>query len=161
MSLFSVNVVSHIIEKAIYLSLLGLGIYFVYQGDVIQRYRIKRTNFAEYSEPVSELPTIITRVEHNKGMHAIHPKFGTDYAIFLRDPWVLPQKGWPPFNYTTVQEGVNNTILVRGVTLKFKLEIGYDFDGKNEILRITPLHFDAATLHPRFSLGYFFANQSH
>ena len=31
------------------------------------------------------------------------------------------------------KEGVNNTILVRGVTLKFKMEIGYDFSGKKEI----------------------------
>ena len=78
MSLFSVNVVSHTIEKVIYLSLLGLGIYFIDQGDVIQRYRIKRTNFAEYSEPASELPTIITRVEHSS--QAIHPKIGTDHT---------------------------------------------------------------------------------
>ena len=67
----------------------------------------------------------------------------------------------PPFNYATLKEGVNNAILVRGVTLKFKMEIGYDFLGKNEILRITPLHFDAAKLHFPFSIGYFFANQSH
>ena len=49
----------NIIDKVVYLVLLCLGIYFIYQGGVVQRFHMKRTNFAEYSEPMTELPTII------------------------------------------------------------------------------------------------------
>ena len=35
-----------------------IGFYLIFSGDVIERFSLKRTNFAEYSENVSELPTI-------------------------------------------------------------------------------------------------------
>ena len=44
-------------EKSIYLALVCLGFYFIYQGDVLQKFQLKRTNFAEYEEPITELPT--------------------------------------------------------------------------------------------------------
>ena len=34
-------------------SMVG-GIYFIYQGEIVQRFNLKRTNFAIYSEPIVE-----------------------------------------------------------------------------------------------------------
>ena len=39
--------------------MLGLGIYLIYQGDIVQRFRLKRSNFAVFTEPIVELPTIV------------------------------------------------------------------------------------------------------
>ena len=52
-----------VIENMIYITLLGVGIYFIYEGDVVQRYHRKRTNFAVYEEPMTELPTVVTYVQ--------------------------------------------------------------------------------------------------
>ena len=42
-------------------SMVG-GLYFIYQGGIVQRFNLKRTNFAIYSEPIVELPTIVAYV---------------------------------------------------------------------------------------------------
>ena len=49
-----------VLQNAVYIALLTLGCYFIYQGKVIQRYLIQRTDFSEYSEAMSELPTLTT-----------------------------------------------------------------------------------------------------
>ena len=49
-----------VLQKVVYLALLSLGCYFIYQGQVVQRFIIQRTDFSEYSETVSELPTLLT-----------------------------------------------------------------------------------------------------
>ena len=41
-----------------------IGFYLIFSGDVIERFSLKRTNFAEYSENVSELPTIQSRIAY-------------------------------------------------------------------------------------------------
>ena len=48
------------LQNAVYIALLTLGCYFIYQGKVVQRFLIQRTDFSEYSEPMSELPTLLT-----------------------------------------------------------------------------------------------------
>ena len=53
-------------DNLVYFSLLGLGVYFIYIGDVIPRFLIGRTNFAEYEEVMNELPTISTFIIDNK-----------------------------------------------------------------------------------------------
>ena len=42
------------------LTLFCLGVYFIYVGEVVQRFHAKRTNFAVYKETMSEYPTIQT-----------------------------------------------------------------------------------------------------
>ena len=49
-----------LLDKLFYVFLLGLGIYFIYEGDVIPRFQGKRTNFAVYLEDMKELPTLST-----------------------------------------------------------------------------------------------------
>ena len=50
------------VDKLFSFSLFGLGIFFIYMGDVIPRYQIGQTNFAVYQETMKELPTIVTYI---------------------------------------------------------------------------------------------------
>ena len=54
------SLILSVLQNAVYIALLTLGCYFIYQGKVVQRYLIQRTDFSEYSEAMSELPTLIT-----------------------------------------------------------------------------------------------------
>ena len=49
-----------VIDGLILFLLMGLGFYFIYKGDVLNRFQLKRTNFAEYTEDLSEIPTVTT-----------------------------------------------------------------------------------------------------
>ena len=48
----------YISDKIFHIALLAVGFYFLYQGEVIQRFRDGRTNFAVYSEPMREMATL-------------------------------------------------------------------------------------------------------
>ena len=50
-----------IVDNVFYVTLLILGIYFIYQGDVWYRYSSRKTLFAESDEPLTEFPNIILR----------------------------------------------------------------------------------------------------
>ena len=58
------NVCIHFIGLFVYLAMLCLGIYFINEGAVLERFQMKRTNFAESNERVNELPTILTHLEY-------------------------------------------------------------------------------------------------
>ena len=64
----------------IYILFLSLGIYFIKQGEVPEKYLQKRTNFAEYLEPVTELPTITTWIQTEFVEDSIL-EYGRDYRI--------------------------------------------------------------------------------
>ena len=66
-------------RKLVYLAMFGLGVYFIYQGDVMQRFYRKRTNFATYEEDITELPSIVTWIlAPNQYL-----KFAKDFRIVL------------------------------------------------------------------------------
>ena len=67
-------------DVVIYISFLSLGIYFIKQGEVPEKYLLKRTNFAEYLEPVTELPTISTWIQ-TEFMEDSILEYGRDYRI--------------------------------------------------------------------------------
>ena len=76
-----------IIEKTIFLSLLGLGVYFIYHGDVLSRFEKKRTNFLSYGESITELPTVVIGVVGTSGFCSSltkHIKLGEDIKIWFR-----------------------------------------------------------------------------
>ena len=64
-----------IVDKSVYLALFCVGCVFIYQGDVLQRFQLKRTNFAEYEEDITELPTVQTWLGFG------NLTFGQDYNI--------------------------------------------------------------------------------
>ena len=75
---YSIKIVSLIIDKLVYVTMLGLGIYFIYQGEVVQRFHLMRTNFMVYEEPIYEHPTIITYISPS----IKNVTFGKDFKIY-------------------------------------------------------------------------------
>ena len=75
-----------VIDTVLYLSFLGVGIYFIYDSDIIQKFQLKRTNFAEYEEILTELPTLLTHIQYNfDAKYAwTHLKYGKDFNISFK-----------------------------------------------------------------------------
>ena len=90
------------IRQLLYVTMFALGIYFIHQGDVLQKYLKQRTAFTVYKEEVSELPTIVTWI----GM-ADHSR----HLIFEKDYWILFKLGSLPLvssdNLTQLKYGAN------------------------------------------------------
>ena len=59
--------------------LTGLGLYFIYKGDVLNRFQLKRTNFAEYTEDISEIPTVTTWISYASNGHFL--KYWRDFKM--------------------------------------------------------------------------------
>ena len=77
------------LDITLYLGLMITGVYFIYLGNVWARYKQKRTNFAEYDEAISELPTLVTWIQYFPNVQrSEYLKFGEDYSIiFWQHPW--------------------------------------------------------------------------
>ena len=55
-----------------------MGIYLIFLGDVIEKYLSGKTSYAEYTEEITELPTIVTYLDSSDlGKHT----YGKDYDI--------------------------------------------------------------------------------
>ena len=68
---------SYVLNKLVYMTMFGLGSYFIYKGDVVQRFQLKRTNFAVYEEAIYKLPNTVMYIwPPNKNI-----TFGKDYWI--------------------------------------------------------------------------------
>ena len=65
----------------VYLAMLCLGIYFINEGAVLERFQMKRTNFAESNERVNELPTILANIEYQHPYPNKLLDYGTDFNI--------------------------------------------------------------------------------
>ena len=75
-----IKILFNILGKMVYFCTLGIGVYFIYEGEVVQRFQRRRTNFAHYEEQVSELPIHTISVwTKNKTF-----KFGEDYHLQFR-----------------------------------------------------------------------------
>ena len=81
---YSFTVVSLVIDILVYVTMLSLGIYFIYKGDVVQRFHLMRTNFMVYEEPIYEHPTIITWLDYTYMSPSIkNITFGKDFKIYF------------------------------------------------------------------------------
>ena len=68
-----------VLNNVVYYAMLVLGFYFIYKGDVVQRFMLKRANFAAYEAPITELPTIITWIyPYKKNIN-----FGEDFKLYF------------------------------------------------------------------------------
>ena len=67
------------IQNALHVFLISVGIYFIYMGDVVNRFQAKKTYFAEYYEPITELPTIWTWITFSKDPPGL--TLGRDFNI--------------------------------------------------------------------------------
>ena len=64
-------------KNTIYVTLMCLGWYLIWHGNVWDRYHGRKTNFAEYDEPITELPTIVTWAENAQGKL----RFDQDFSL--------------------------------------------------------------------------------
>ena len=85
-----------IVDNVLYLCLMFLGFYFIYEGYVVPRFVSKRTNFAQYEETVKEFPTILTFIDIPQ-----KDKFqlGNDFNISIW-PETPDWSFWKPKNLT-------------------------------------------------------------
>ena len=85
--------IHQLINQSVYLALICVGCFFIYQGDVLQRFHLKRTNFAEYEEDLTELPTIMIPPVRPRNI-----KFERDYNISFQaldgSPYINPTDGY-------------------------------------------------------------------
>ena len=111
----------YVTEKVFYYVLLGVGIFFIYQGDVITRYWLKRTNFAEFSEPLAELPTILAYSDPPESSLSLQKDFNISLGVFKSKK----------IQFTLSEEGRNS---VGDGQQIFNLENVYNENG----VRVTP-----------------------
>ena len=78
----------------IYIVFSVLGFYFIYAGDIFQKFNAKRSNFAEYDETVTEFPTIVTYVKTHANRFQ---KYGKDFNISLT---IVSNKTYSDHNLT-------------------------------------------------------------
>ena len=126
MSLSDIRHTLSFLDKLLYVALAILGFFFIYHGEVIQRFNKGKTFFAEYNEALDEFPTITT---YFLGKVSSKPKYGKDFNISMG---AYPD-GEPVRNLSFGE----NTI--PGSTLKVYFE---PFGQWSQDFRITPLNFD-------------------
>ena len=112
-----------VIHRLGYISLLMLGYYFIDRGDILQKYNSRRTNFAEYYENVTEMPTIGIRVEYS---NQTLPEFSQSVGTFLGPP--MNGELTPGYinlinhekegNVTVFFEEIERTVFIRGFARK-------------------------------------------
>ena len=105
------NQTIQIVGHFMYMAFLCLGIYFIYEGNVVQRFQMKRTNFAESNERLNELPTILAEIEY------IYPYpdnlmiYGTDVNISYQAVG-LEEKMEKQINLTLGKNTLSNSELI-------------------------------------------------
>ena len=115
-------------QKLVYLCMLGLGIYLIYQGEVLQKFQLMRTNFAVYKEHIFEFPTIGT---------CIYPysytfKLGRDFNIqFKAGVETFPLEG---INLTIGENEIKNS----------RMKVSFQRYHLPNSYTITQIHFEAS-----------------
>ena len=120
------------INLTVYLTMLGLGSYLIYQGEVFQKFQAKKTNFAVYTEEIVEIPTMSTYI-YPPMTNRI--QFQKDFNISLR-------------SFKADQE-INLTFgenIVPGTNLRLKFDRPTAAWSPHHF-KITPLNFKRETLH--------------
>ena len=121
-----------ILQKVIYFGLLSLGCYFIYQGQVVQRFVIQRTDFSEYSETVSELPTLVT------------------YPM-LYNTWMIGQDFNISYGIRGSSSAKNLSIGINDISESLRIDVEHLYNVS--VFKITPLNFSNDLL-PDYVLSY-------
>ena len=83
--------INEIVNISCYLTLFSLGLYWIFTGDALNKYFLKRTNFAEFSEPMDRIPTILTWIDPIDGYRHWNYEIGKDYNItFASEGYIKP-----------------------------------------------------------------------
>ena len=141
-----------LLDKSIYIALLVLGIYFIHEGEVFQRYQIGRTDYYQYNEAMCEFPTIITKVF----LAPTNGSMGIDFNLLLsKGPKsALLLNGSP---HTILTNGKNH---IKGTELEVDLQVQSYDDSLGSVIynKISPLNFN--TLGGWWSIIYSVTNAS-
>ena len=126
------NQLYQVIDVFLYSGFLVLGCYFIKEGKVWEKFQQKRTNFAEFSENVTELPTVLTLIAYSE---PTDPLSGQGYTM-----WYKAFKGT---NFTQLVEGENWIYHNDGDTrLQMeKIVLSREKKVPAEYYRLTPLNF--------------------
>ena len=155
MSASRVKVILLVFEWIVYFCMLGMGIYFIYYGELVQKFQLQKTSFAAYEEPISNLPTIVTFIKPwNKNI-----TFGKDFEISIS------------FNYSKYipdllpTEWINLTYGENVIGGNARLHMQHFYDGlsaqeyRPNFFKITPLEFPSGKPF-NFRLKYEFKNST-
>ena len=83
MHLFQKRCLFQVIEVMSNIFLMCLGGFFIYEADIINRFQLKRTNFAEYYESINERPTVMSWIEYlSGGMDTINTNFFIPISLY-------------------------------------------------------------------------------
>ena len=88
-----VNIVLWILDKLVYISMLGLGMYFIYQGEIVKRFQLKMTNFAVYEDKLTEPPIVVTYI-----FPVTNVTFKEDFQIQFK-AGMDESNGWQALDY--------------------------------------------------------------
>ena len=135
------KLVLQITDSFLYCFLFILGCYFIYQGQVVQKFTLGRTNFAEFDEELTELPTLVAFIDDG-GTNSL--KIGIDFNISYMVP---DSKNINNFTATILNIGEN---FIAG-NLRLVMEPIYD----GNLLKISSIDYDS-TLSVSYGLGYMF-----
>ena len=128
------------IQRALNFLLVCVGIYFIYMGDVLHRFQAKKTNLAEYLEPMSELPTISTWIVFSGESDGL--KLGIDFNISFGAEWLLDNP---------LRLGKNSLQDI----LEIELEEDFREEDEPQMYKISPLNF-LSGMSEAFLLTYTF-----
>ena len=133
---FKLKYVSKVINCVASVSLLYLGCYFIREGKVWERFHHQKTSFAEYTELLTELPSITTWIDYAPKYATPDLRLGVDFNITYQRSYY--DTG------TTLKEGENN---ISGLSLM----LGADYDyWSYHMYRLTPLNFDREIIYSSF-----------
>ena len=69
------------LDKLFYVALTILGLYFIGEGQVMTKFLSEKTNFAEYDEPIQELPTFTSEILGHKVKMSYQKDFNISFVL--------------------------------------------------------------------------------
>ena len=122
-----------VIKIVTYFAFLCLGFYFIFKGDILQKFSAGKTSVSYYSEPITELPTMITfpdlaEEDPKRGLL----KLGKDFHIAL---------GSVESHWEYIGELTNLTLGENKLDSGLKVNLDIIFPGIYPKYKITPINF--------------------
>ena len=134
-----------VIEASI--AFLCLGWFFIYQGEVWQRFNLRRTNFAKYDEEITELPTVYTTV----GNLNYNAKFGNDFKISFEE--------YDAISYRDVGLRATNLSIGNNTVGYSQLVVNLEQRNNGNMFQLIPVNH-VPGMHQEYVLTYIFTNSS-
>ena len=142
------------LESIVYFFMLGIGIYFIYDGGLVQQYQLGRTSFALYEEPISVLPTMVTFIKPWNESFTFEKDF--NISIYFKKSQYETNQSTPWSRLTYGQNMIDTNVT---------LHMHHFYDGlsaqeyRPNFFKIRAIQFPAGK-SPNFVLKYTFGNST-